>query len=223
MKLAVAGAGKHSDMVQSCLREAGHEIIAIFDDDPQKLQGRMPNIIYDDIANGLRALWASTGSIIDGVYLGIGSIDATGNRTRQRIFDQIRDHGFVPHIIKHNTAIVARDAYVPQMGVQIMPGAIINPFVALKNNVLINTGAIIEHNCTIGPHAHVAPGAILCGNVQVGMGAFIGAGATVIQGIKIGDWATVAAGATVIDDVSEQAVVYGTPARTRAALMLTNI
>ena len=44
-------------------------------------------------------------------------------------------------------------------------------------------------------------------------GVLIGANAVVIEGIRIGKNAVVAAGAVVIEDVPENAVVAGSPAR----------
>lgn len=60
---------------------------------------------------------------------------------------------------------------------------------------------------------HISPNAALAGNILVKKGAHIGIGANIIQGITIGENAVVGAGAVVLNDVPDQAVVVGSPAR----------
>lgn len=116
---------------------------------------------------------------------------------RIRIYECLRDLGLdVPPLI-HPSAILARNVQFGE-GAQIMAGVIVQPGVAIGENVLLNTRACVDHDCQLGKHCHIAPGAVLCGDVRVGEGVFIGAGATVIPGVHIGDYAQVAAGATVI-------------------------
>lgn len=111
---------------------------------------------------------------------------------RRRLYDEIM--GGVIEVI-HQTAILPFNRYSDYtQGAQIMAGVVIQPYVLLGHNVLINTGAQIDHDCIIGDHCHIAPGAILCGGVTVGEGAFIGAGAVIPEGRKIPDNAFVPAG-----------------------------
>ena len=68
---------------------------------------------------------------------------------------------------------------------------------------------------------HIGAGAVLAGVVEpasatpviVEDGVLVGANAVVIEGVHIGKNAVVAAGAIVIEDVPENAVVAGSPAR----------
>jgi UDP-perosamine 4-acetyltransferase len=59
----------------------------------------------------------------------------------------------------------------------------------------------------------VAPGAAIASLVRVGEKTMIGIGATVIERIKIGANSIVGAGAVVVDDVPDNVVVVGVPAR----------
>ena len=71
-----------------------------------------------------------------------------------------------------------------------------------------------------GLHARVEPGAIIREGAEIGAnavvvedGVLVGANAVVLEGVHIGKNAVVAAGAVVTEDVPENAVVAGAPAR----------
>ena len=72
-----------------------------------------------------------------------------------------------------------------------------------------------------GKNSHVGAGAVLAGviepasaePVRVGDNVLIGANAVVIEGVQIGSGSVVAAGAIVTQDVPENVVVAGVPAR----------
>ena len=113
-----------------------------------------------------------------------------------------------------------RNSGVPLLdlkGVQarIEPGAII------REKVEIGQGAVIMMGATVGARCHIGAGAVLAGVVEpasatpviVEDGVLVGANAVVIEGVHIGKNAVVAAGAVVIEDVPDNAVVAGSPAR----------
>lgn len=82
-------------------------------------------------------------------------------------------------------------------------------------------GAVLGGRATVGARCHIGAGAVLAGVVEpasatpvvVEDGVLVGANAVVIEGVHIGKNAVVAAGAVVIEDVPENAVVAGSPAR----------
>ncbi|MDE7010035.1 MAG: 2,3,4,5-tetrahydropyridine-2,6-dicarboxylate N-acetyltransferase, partial [Oscillospiraceae bacterium] len=74
---------------------------------------------------------------------------------------------------------------------------------------------------TVAKTRHFGAGAVLAGVIEpasatpviVEDGVLVGANAVVIEGVHVGRNAVVAAGAVVIEDVPENAVVAGCPAR----------
>ena len=82
-------------------------------------------------------------------------------------------------------------------------------------------GAVLGGRATVGKNCHIGAGAVLAGVVEhasatpviVEDGVLVGANAVVIEGVHIGKNSVVAAGAVVIEDVPENAVVAGSPAR----------
>jgi len=103
----------------------------------------------------------------------------------------------------------------------IMMGAVINIGAVIGEGTMIDMGAVLGGRATVGKHCHVGAGAVLAGVIEpasavpviVEDDVLIGANAVVIEGVHVGKGAVVAAGAVVIEDVPENAVVAGCPAR----------
>lgn len=92
-------------------------------------------------------------------------------------------------------------------------GAIISTYASIEDNVIINTGAIIEHENIIKNGAHIASGVQLAGCVEVGEKTLVGIGATVIPYIKIGENSVIGAGSVVLNDILDNVVAAGIPAK----------
>ena len=103
----------------------------------------------------------------------------------------------------------------------IMMGAIINIGAVIGEGTMIDMGAVLGGRATVGKKCHIGAGAVLAGVIEpasatpviVEDGVLVGANAVVIEGVHVGKNAVVAAGAVVIQDVPDNAVVAGCPAR----------
>ena len=103
----------------------------------------------------------------------------------------------------------------------IMMGAVINIGAVIGDGTMIDMGAVLGGRATVGKNCHIGAGAVLAGVIEpasavpvvVEDDVLIGANAVVIEGVRVGKGAVVAAGAVVIEDVPENAVVAGCPAR----------
>lgn len=106
-------------------------------------------------------------------------------------------------------------------GAVIMMGAVINIGAVVGEGTMIDMGAVLGGRAMVGSRCHIGAGAVLAGVVEpasatpviVEDGVLVGANAVVIEGVHIGKNAVVAAGAVVIEDVPENAVVAGSPAK----------
>ncbi len=92
-------------------------------------------------------------------------------------------------------------------------GSQISCNVDIGNNNYINRNVSISHDTVIGDNCVISPGAVITGCVSIGNDVFIGAGSVIRNGIRIGDSAIVGMGAVVINDVSDNTVVVGNPAK----------
>jgi 2,3,4,5-tetrahydropyridine-2-carboxylate N-succinyltransferase/tetrahydrodipicolinate N-acetyltransferase len=106
-------------------------------------------------------------------------------------------------------------------GAVIMMGAVINIGAVIGAGTMIDMGAVLGGRAIVGARCHIGAGAVLAGVVEpasatpviVEDGVLVGANAVVIEGVRVGAGAVVAAGAVVVQDVPENAVVAGCPAR----------
>lgn len=185
------GASGHSRVIIDTLKACGIRIEGIFDDNHQVLSIMGFPVLHH---------WDGESPII----LAIGD-----NDTRKRLSQKL-DCEFGKAI--HPTAIISATSEVGE-GSVVMPGAVINAGTHIGRHCIINTGAVVEHDCRIEDYAHISPSSTLCGNVHIGEGTWVGAGSTVIQGINIGRWVVIGAGAVVINDIPDNAVAVGSPAR----------
>ena len=103
----------------------------------------------------------------------------------------------------------------------IMMGAVINIGAVIGKGTMIDMGAVLGGRAIVGERCHSGAGAVLAGVIEpasatpviVEDGVLVGANAVVIEGVHVGKNAVVAAGAVVIEDVPDNAVVAGSPAR----------
>ena len=103
----------------------------------------------------------------------------------------------------------------------IMMGAIINIGAVIGEGTMIDMGAVLGGRATVGKNCHIGAGAVLAGVIEpasakpvtIGDGTLVGANAVVIEGVQVGKNCVVAAGAVVIDDVPDNMVVAGCPAK----------
>ncbi len=106
-------------------------------------------------------------------------------------------------------------------GAVIMMGAVINIGAVVGPGTMIDMGAVLGGRATVGARCHIGAGAVLAGVVEpvsamsvvVEDGVLVGANAVVLEGVHVGRNAVVAAGAVVVEDVPENAVAAGCPAR----------
>ena len=143
------------------------------------------------------------------------AIVAVGNNElRLKLTEELLEVGYQVPILIHPNAIVSPFSTV-EAGTIVMPQAVINVSAHIGKGCIVNTGVIIEHDCQVGNGVHLSPGAVLGGTVCVGNKSWICLGAKVINNITIGKGVTVGAGAVVIDDIEDEMLVAGVPAKVK--------
>jgi sugar O-acyltransferase (sialic acid O-acetyltransferase NeuD family) len=196
--VVVLGAGGHAKSVIASLEAAGHEIAAIYDDNP--------------------ALWGTRimGCLVNGpvdqscTAVGTAAVIAIGNpEVRFRLASRLAFHWISvvhPSAVVHSTVRIGPGAVV-------LAGAVVQPDSVIGDHVVINTGSTVDHDCTVAAFANIGPGTHLAGSVRIGEKADLGTGCAVIPGISIGPSSIIGAGGVVVEDIPSHAVAVGCPAR----------
>jgi len=116
------------------------------------------------------------------------------------------------HTLIHPTAYVSPLAHLGQ-GVFVGANSVIGPGAVLGDHVFVNRGVTIGHDTQIGAYSRIQPGANLGGLSRIGSGVTVAIGATLLERLIIGDGAFIGAGAVATEDVPEQVLVVGIPAK----------
>lgn len=204
-KVVLLGGGSHCRVVLDVLNNAGgYQVCGITD-----LKERKGSIVLGDhqishVDSDLEALLPE----INYAFVGVGDDLAL----RRRLFEMAKGIGYEIPVLISPRSYLSTHTRIGE-GTLVGHQATVNPLASIGLDVIVNTGAIIEHDCQIGDHSHIASRAVLCGGVQVGDMTLIGAGSVVIPGLTIGSNVLIGAGSVVINDVPDNVLAVGNPAR----------
>lgn len=199
-RLLLIGAGGHGKVAADVANECGYENVHFID---QNYAEKKTNGIWDIIAADVKS--ASTAQGLDEVFVCIGD-----NASRAKQFDILIENEIVNLI--HPRSIVSKFAKFGN-GNLVAAGAVVNADAVIGNGVILNTSCSVDHDCTIGNFVHISPGANIAGGCRIGDKSWIGIGACVREGVEIGSNVIVGAGSVVINDIPNNALVVGSPAK----------
>ena len=128
-----------------------------------------------------------------------------------------RRFGLRYHTLIHPTAWVSPLAQLGQGGF-VGANSVIGPGACLGEHVFVNRGVTIGHDTHIGSFSRIQPGANLGGLSRIGRGVTVAIGATLLERLVIGNGAFIGAGAVVTEDVADDVLVFGIPAKFRKRL-----
>lgn len=134
------------------------------------------------------------------------------NKIRNKIFNRCISLGMTPVNIVSKTATVSKRAKIGG-GVCILHHAVVHVNAEIGDNCIINTGATVDHDCKVGKSAHISAESLICGFSHVGEGTLIAPGVTVRDRMNVGNWCVVGLGAAVVNDIEDNIICYGVPAR----------
>lgn len=148
-------------------------------------------------------------------YMIHGGLIAIGdNWSRKAVYDDIvsllPNFKFINAL--HPSVIIGRNVKLGK-GIVAMAGCIINPNATVGDFCFFATGAQIEHDCSIGNFASISAGTITGGKVSIGDFSAVTLGVTILDRIRIGSNTVIGSGSLVLNDLPDNVLAYGSPAR----------
>lgn len=154
-------------------------------------------------------------------------LDAHSNKIADYVVESDRRNSAIPLLdtkqlqARIEPGAIIRDQVEIGKNAIIMMGASINIGAVIGAGTMIDMNAVVGGRGTIGKNCHIGAGAVIAGVIEppsakpviVEDDVVVGANAVILEGVRVGKGSVVAAGAIVIEDVPENVVVAGTPAR----------
>lgn len=206
MKIVVIGAGGQARIVHEILSYDRNLEIAAFIDN---LKRSGTEVIKEIPILGDHTVLP--GLLTHGVKGGIVAISM--NKVRASHYEELVKLGFELVNAVHPTASISPSVKMG-FGITISIGAIIGTGVRIFDNVIIGTGAIVDHECQIEKGVYIGSGCSLAGRVVVREGAYIGISSKVKETVTIGRNVTIEPGSIVLEDIPDNVVAGGIPAKT---------
>jgi sugar O-acyltransferase (sialic acid O-acetyltransferase NeuD family) len=98
-------------------------------------------------------------------------------------------------------------------GCNIMTGTVITNDIQIGEGCLINLNCTIGHDSIIGEFVEMSPGVHVSGGCIIGRFSNLGTNATILPKVKLGENVIVGAGAVVTQDVPDNSLAVGIPAK----------
>lgn len=147
------------------------------------------------------------------VYFFIGYV---GMKSEKDVFEKITSLNIPRNkyaTLIHPSAIIPKGFCSIGYGVLMAPLSQLSPDTTVEDNCILLPNSFLGHDSTMKRFSHITSNSVVGGNVLLGRGAHIGTNATIRENVNIGDFALVGSGSVVLNDVPENSIVVGNPAK----------
>mgnify|MGYP001141138434 CR=1 FL=1 len=147
------------------------------------------------------------------VFFFVGYI---GMKSEKEVYDKVTNLG-IPRerfaTLIHPTAIIPEGYCKIGKGVLIAPLAQLSPDTTIEDNCILLPNSFLGHDSTMKRFSHITTNSVVGGYVTLGVGSHIGSNATIREYVQVGDFAIVGSGSVVLENVHNNTIYVGNPAR----------
>jgi sugar O-acyltransferase (sialic acid O-acetyltransferase NeuD family) len=131
---------------------------------------------------------------------------------RRDLFNKLITNQIQLATLIDETAIVSETAKIGK-GVIIPAKCFVSSCAIIEDNVTMNIDSLVGHEAIVSKNCVISPSANIAGKCFIGENTYVGMGAQIKQGTKIGAGAIIGMGSIVYNDISDNVVALGNPAR----------
>ncbi len=128
------------------------------------------------------------------------------NRTREKFFNAGKEKGYKLASYVSSRSFLWHNVKVGE-NCFIFEDNTIQPFVEIKDNVVLWSGNHIGHGSTIHPNCFISSHVVISGACQIGSNCFLGVNSTIGNHVSIGKNSWVSSGAIITRDVPDGSLV----------------
>jgi sugar O-acyltransferase (sialic acid O-acetyltransferase NeuD family) len=153
-------------------------------------------------------------SILNGInpQNDIKLICAIGTPLRKRLIEHTKQLGYRYETVIHPSVIMSKWVSFGEGNI-ICAGNILTNQITIDKHVIVNLACTIGHDVTIGKYTTLSPGVNVSGRVNIGDECYIGTGVAIIAKVNIGNKSYIGAGAVVVNDIPDNVLAVGIPAK----------
>lgn len=152
----------------------------------------------------------------DSIFIG-----AMGSPKKKRWIEKLEREGYGFDTVIHPSVIAGNFVNIGR-GCIVCAGTILTCDIEIGRHSIININSTINHDCAIGEFATIGPGVNVAGKVTIGDGCWISIGVKIINKVSIGKGSFIGAGAVVTEDIPENVLAVGVPAKPVKKLSASN-
>jgi len=198
----IVGAGTYGEAMYELAEDCGYNVVGYYDESDEKIGTDVMDVPVIGKLSECKDIQGKK------FIVAIGN-----NKIRHDIMtDIISKGGDVPTLI-HPTAKISKTAVIGK-GVYIQMGAVIWTKVEIGDFSIISPNTVIAHHTKIGHSCLISTLCCVGASIEVGAYTMFGIGCIAITGIeRVGHNVMLGAGTTVIDNVEDNVLMVGSPAR----------
>lgn len=110
-------------------------------------------------------------------------------------------------------AVVPWDYCNIGQGVMVAQFSQISPDTTISDNTILLGNAFVGHDTYVDEFSHLTTNSVVGAHVHIGKGVTVGMNSTIRGRVRVGDFSLIGAGSVVLDDVPDNTIVAGNPAR----------